>query len=281
MWLCEGDPVAPADYDSYLHGVKDKHAFLKYGRDSLPSYFDIDLMINFIKDFLNDNQKLLEKVAKRQSWHDFTGTCDFCGAKVPNSELMMLDDGRMRCPECSKDAVDSTARFNEICAKVKQAFLTHLGIDFRNISHEACLVSAVELHKAAGREFSITNGYDIRALVGLAMNAQKNVFFVENGYKPDRTFGIIAHELTHIWQYNDDGFKKVRKTNEDLVEGLAVWTDLFLSEKNGAAGIDDQRTAWLARTDQYGRGLRFIMNNCPDDPYGYIRNEASKVQNDA
>ena len=158
----------------------------------------------------------------------------------------------------------------------EEAFLEHLGIDFSKIPYKANLVSAVELHKLRGRSFSITNGYDVRKLIGLARSRNDEIF-VENGYKPDETFGTIAHELTHIWEFNNPDFQKVIKTNEDLFEGLAVWTDLFLSEKNGSSDIETNRNSWLARKDEYGRGLRFIMDNCPDDPYGYIREKAKKI----
>ena len=41
----------PAVYDKYLERDPfDKMAFLKYGQKQLPAYFDIDLMINFIRD---------------------------------------------------------------------------------------------------------------------------------------------------------------------------------------------------------------------------------------
>ena len=129
-----------------------------------------------------------------------------------------------------------------------------------------------------GYKFSITNGYDIRRIVGLACDRELDKFYVENGYKPAKTFGIIAHEMTHIWEYNDPDFIEVRKNNEDLVEGLAVWTDLFLSEKNGSTTTEEDRKHWLARDDEYGRGFRFIMTNCPDDPYGYIRDTAKKTK---
>ena len=83
--------------------------------------------------------------------------------------------------------------------------------------------------------------------------------------------------MTHIWEYNDADFKKLRKTNEDLVEGLAVWTDLYLTEKYGAKKMEDRMNGWIHREDEYGRGLRFIMENCPDDPYGYIREKAKEI----
>ena len=288
IWLTEGGPESdgpdtdsaqPCGYEEYLTGKKiDRFSFLKYGKKSLPSYFDIDLLINFIKDSFQNEATLNKPNAGRQSKLNVIGSCDFCGKKMRNNEMQRLDDGRMRCPDCSRDAIDTEEQFRNLCNKVKEAFLTHLGIDFSTIPHEAKFVSAVELHKLGDKTFSITNGYDIRKLVGLACNRDLDKFYVENGYNADKTFGIIAHEMTHIWEYNDPDFKKVRQTNEDLVEGLAVWTDLFLSEKEGATDIEARRAHWISRTDEYGRGLRFIMEHCPDDPYGYIHQQAKTVK---
>lgn len=268
----------PTVYDQYLERENfDKLSFLKYGREELPSYFDINLMINFIKDLFEDDSELKKVNTERQTKNDVIGTCDFCGEKFKNGDMQRLDDGRMRCAECSEGAIDTEQQFNEMVEKVRNAFLTHLGINFSGIVYNAKLVSAVELHKLGGYQFSITNGYDVRELIGLACDRKLDEFYVENGYKPDKTFGIIAHEMTHIWEYNNDNFKRVRQTNEDLVEGLAVWTDLFLSEKNGATNIEAHRNSWLARDDKYGQGLRFIMENCPEDPYGYIREKAKTL----
>ena len=275
VWLTE-EPAMPEGYIEYLNRKDaDKMSFLKYGNKSLPSYFDLDLAINFIRDhFTTPTDDLIRIQQNRHSNTNITGYCDFCRKKMKNSEMQQLSDGRMRCPDCSVDAVDTEEQFQQIYAQVKQAFKSYLGIDFSKITHLAKFVSAVELHKAAGYEFSITNGYDVRKLVGVAFDTNVDEFYVENGYKPDKTFGIIAHEMTHIWEYNDADFQKVRQTNEDLVEGLAVWTDLFLCEKSGMTDTEERRSGWLARDDEYGRGLRFIMDNCPTDPYAYIREKA-------
>ena len=285
IWLSEGEPINPDGYKAYLNRTDfDKLSFLKYGTKSLPyelynkqpkPYFDIELLINFIKDYfsLNDDNKDFSK--KRQ--YDFMGQCDFCAKEMKNSEMDRLDDGRMRCKECGKDAVDTEAQFKQLCDQVKELFKNHLNIDFSTIPHSAQLVSAVKLHILGNEKFSITNGYDARELVGLACDRKDDIFYVENGRKPDDTLGIIAHEMTHIWQYNNDDFKKVKSTDERWVEGLAVWTDLFLSGKNGATDIEERRSRWLLRTDKYGLGLNFIMDTCPDDPYGYIHNLAAKI----
>lgn len=279
LWLTEGNPVAPDGYDEYLFATKqDKLSFLKYGKDSLPSYFDIDLLINFIRDFFCEKDKnVLQGVTERNKRQDVFGTCDFCRDEMKNSEMQRLTDGRMRCPKCSDGAIDRNEQFQQLCSKVKMAFQTHLNIDFSRIDFKAKLVPAVELHKEYGYVFSITNGYDARKIVGLASDADVDTIYVENGYKADKTFGIIAHEMTHIWEYNNEEFKKVCAVNNDLVEGLAVWTDLFLCEKEGMDKIEELRNSWLSRDDEYGRGLRFIMDNCPNDPYSYIRDKAKSM----
>jgi hypothetical protein len=277
LWLSEG-PGYPDGYIEYLNRKNlDKLSFLKYGKAEMLDFFDLDLTINFIRDhFTTEKDNLMQMQEKRQTNTDVNGECDFCGKKMKNSEMQRLGDGRMRCPDCSVDAIDTDAQFKEVCEKVKAAFVTHLGIDFSVIPHKSRLVSAVELHKAGGYKFSVTNGYDVRKIVGLACDKETDVYYVENGYKPNETFGIIAHEMTHIWEYNNDDFKKIGVTNEDWVEGLAVWTDLFLSDKEGMASMEERKEAWLARDDEYGRGFKLIMENCPDDPYGYIKKEAKK-----
>lgn len=278
IWLTE-EPFTPEGYEDYLHrNSPDKLAFLKYGREKLPPYFDIDLAINFIRDHFSVNNKDLTTLQrKRNPQNQGMGYCDFCQKKMPNSEMTRLSDGRMRCPDCSVDAIDTEEQFQEQCDKVKDAFLKHLGIDFSTIQHKAHLVSAVELHRAVGKPFSITNGYDVRKLLGFAQNTRPDEFYVENGYSSYKTFGTIAHEMTHIWQFNDPDFKKLKAENELWVEGLAVWTDLFLSQKNGNPDVEVSREAWLSMDNNYGKGLKFILDHCPDDPYSYIHKTAQTI----
>ena len=277
LWLTE-ESNFPDGYIEYRNRSNyDKLTFLKYGNSELPLYFDLDLAINFIKDqFKTKGDNLFQMQIDRQANNSIMGCCDFCRTMMKNCDMQRLDDGRMRCPDCSKDAIDTEEQFQQLCNEVKKAFQTHLDIDLSRITFHAKLVSAVVLHKKSGHVFSVTNGYDVRKFIGLACDRDVDSIYVENGYKPNETYGIIAHEMTHIWEYNDADFQKIRKTNEDWVEGLAVWTDLFLSEKNGM-DVEGLRRGWLMRDDEYGRGLRLIMNTCPDDPYGYIRKMAQTI----
>ena len=210
IWLTEGKQVRPAGFVAYLNQKKpDNLTFLKYGRDHLPEYLDVDLLIRFIKDFYEDGKALQKAVQDRQGQNDSVG---------------------------DSSAVDTNAQPNAVYEKVKTMFRDYLGIDFGWIPHKAPV-------------------------------------FSDTGYP----FNAMVREMTYIWENYNENFKKVRKVNGDLVEGLAVWTDLYLSERNGALDIAWRRAQYLAKNDKPGRGLKFIMDHCPNDPYGYIQQMAKGI----
>lgn len=61
-WLKEDKQFATDTYDSYLSREnQDKLSFLKYGRDQLPSYFDVDLLIDFIESFFCDKDQNIRR----------------------------------------------------------------------------------------------------------------------------------------------------------------------------------------------------------------------------
>lgn len=151
---------------------------------------------------------------------------------------------QVREDECDFLAVDASGQYNAVYEKVKTMFRDYLGVDFGWIPHKPQLVAAMKKHSAEG------------------MN------------KADFVFSAMVREMTYIWENNNDSFKKVKKTNKDLVEGLAVWTDLFLSEKNGDATVAWRRSACLTKDNAYGRGLKYILYKCPENPYAYIQRVA-------
>ena len=207
IWLTEGNTVKPDGFDAYLNqNQTDKLAFLKYGRDRVPAYFDIDLLIHFIKDFYEDGKALQKAVQDRQSQNGF-------GSDAP--------------------AVNTNGPTNAVYERVKTMFRDYLGIDFGWIPHRVPVC-----------------------------------------HKTSDPFSAMVREMTFIWEDSNDNFKKVSATNEDLVEGLAVWTDLYLSEKNGATNVAWRRASFLTKNTKGGRGLKFILYNCSDDPYGYIQRMA-------
>lgn len=65
LWLKDGAPETADGYQSYLTGKQDKSAFLKYGRESLPAYFDIDLLISFLDDFFCDSDQTIRPAASQ------------------------------------------------------------------------------------------------------------------------------------------------------------------------------------------------------------------------
>ena len=57
------------------------------------------------------------------------------------------------------------------------------------------------------------------------------------------------------------------------IEKIGNKTPLMVANK---PNIDALRKGWLARTDEYGIGLQFIMEHCPEDPYKYIRDNQGR-----
>lgn len=274
-WLTEKDSLTPKYFSQYLTRPSglDHQAFLRYGRQNLPKYLDVELLLNFIRDFFDDvssrrHDSRLKYLSSSESGGRFE--CDFCGREFEVSQLTQLSDGRMRCMDCSQNAIDTDEQFHALCREAENLFMKHLGVDFSKIPYTGHLVSAVELHRLYGAPFNITRGYDVRKILGFARDSRHDEFFVENGNKHDETLSIICHEMTHVWQFNTPQFTKFRDDKKLWVEGLAVWTDLFLMEKYGRPNIEQLRKAWLEKDDEYGNGLRLILSTCPNDPYGYI-----------
>ena len=59
QWLKEGESVPAGEgYKSYLTKKNlDRYSFLKYGRETLPDFFDVDILIDFIRDFFCDGDQ--------------------------------------------------------------------------------------------------------------------------------------------------------------------------------------------------------------------------------
>lgn len=58
LWLSKGEGESAKGYRSFLNGKnQDRYSFLKYGRDTLPPYFDVDLLINFLRDYFCENDQ--------------------------------------------------------------------------------------------------------------------------------------------------------------------------------------------------------------------------------
>ncbi len=71
------------------------------------------------------------------------------------------------------------------------------------------------------------------------------------------TLAAVVHELTHIWQFDNLDYKKMKKEHGLLlVEGHAVWTEIRCLAHRGIGAKYCELQA--SREDEYGRGYQMV-----------------------
>lgn len=180
--------------------------------------------------------------------------CDYCGERL-SLQFHEIDDGREQCDLCHKSSVEylGISYKNLVDDSIKYLEETYsIKID-QDLAVE--IVKPKTLAKELGITFEPTSGYDHRA-VGLAISGETKRILIEDAAPVFRAMGVIVHELTHIWQFQNLDFSKM---NDDLVkiEGHAKWVQLtFVEEKypNQKEYVEMEKK----RNDEYGNGYRYV-----------------------
>lgn len=186
--------------------------------------------------------------------------CDFCGAEIYGVEYETLADGRDRCLNCSRTAIKTEEEFKKIFEEVKRNMESAFSIKF-NCGIRVEMVNAKTLHKRLGHAFVATPGADGRIL-GVAIKDKNGyTLLVENGSPRMASMLTMAHELTHIWQYQNWNDKEIRRMYGDdmrleIYEGMAKWVEIqyaYLINEPATAKREEIITSY--RNDEYGRGF--------------------------
>ncbi|MCX6305402.1 MAG: hypothetical protein NT040_10560 [Bacteroidetes bacterium] len=281
LWLEEEPMNHQPGFAGYVcRDNPDKKAFLRYGGTQLPGYLDLTLLRDFIMhNYPLGEERWYELQKNRRKLPDTAyAECDFCRAEFKTGELLVLNDGRMRCTTCSDGAVDTKEAFDALHQQAKQLYRDHLGIDFSAFPYDALFVSATELHEKYGKPFHITMLYDVREAIGVAFDQANDFILVEDGYKPLRVLSTIIHEMGHIWQYQaiDNNRMTSDQDDQNLTEGSTVWAEWFLLGKAGhQPDAEEYLNSRMNSEDKYGDGIRYVMKVCPDNPFEYMRRKYS------
>ena len=251
--------------------------YLLYGQQGEPSLLDIKGTGEYISSVfrnknntlrqVRDGRKTAMTIERRYRPNRANARfCDFCGVEILGVEYETLADGRDRCINCSRTAVKTVEDLVRIFNNVKRNMESSFGVKIQ-AGVRVELVNTRTLQKEAGNVFVPTKGFDPR-VVGLAVHNKDGFrLLVETGAPRIRTILTIAHELTHIWQYQNWNRKKIRsmygKALElEIYEGMAKWAEIqyaYLINEIPIAKREEINTAY--RNDEYGRGfLRFRMN---------------------
>jgi hypothetical protein len=302
-WLLEENtqdsrPGEPACLENQILPAAD---FFRYGaaeRDPALGFADLLGVLRqiapwFGADALSLHRRQSLNVGEALVWVDpdaVTGQaeCDFCGAAIDSVEWQTLpEDGRIRCMDCSAFGVDSLAQLQILYVLVRRFFTQNLKQDLIENIH-VTLANQADLARQSGGTFIPTAGFDPRA-VGLAIARSgvdargRHEIWIESGFSPEETAATLAHELTHIWQYNHLDHEKIRqKIGNELLEGHAVWvSNAFLNEQSAHPDANFDRTrlatarqaAQVAtqRDDIYGQGHALLAKLIgTDDPFAWL-----------
>lgn len=256
------------DYLSwYLAKNAPKNDFLSYGLSSHPDWLALNETRNLLNDLLSHLPRTLREeredfyknqAEKEQSGHGKTlRICDFCGRPLSAMSFEVLDDGRERCEECKKTAVNKLEDLRQVYWQARNWLISKFQLTTLRKTISIKFTNAQTIQEFSGERFIPTASFDPRT-VGIAVKEGEDMtIFIENGQPYHLTLATTVHELTHIWQYDHlDYNKMIEDHGLKLIEGHAKWTEIFCLKDKGI-GIT-YRNQEKKRNDEYGQGYRMI-----------------------
>lgn len=251
--------------------------YMMFGMKGEPSSLDLVGTGKYLSKLLNGNDNALKQVREGREIAKYieknfrpdksnSRYCDFCGTEILGVEYDTLIDGRCRCVTCSKTAVKTEEEFKTLFVDVCRNMESFFGIKIlAGINVE--MVNAKRLHKALGMTFT-PQGKNNGRVLGVAIKSDNGFkLLIENGSPRIKSIMTMAHELTHIWQYQNWNARQIRKTygkklELEIYEGMAKWVEIqyaYLINEHAVAKREEIITAY--RQDEYGRGfLRYRSN---------------------
>lgn len=247
-----------------------KHCFLKYGYEEVDSFLDLSGTAAYLAAYgydrnplqqVRDNEKAAEEYAKAYDPNKAGAHfCDFCGVELAGGEYEVLKDGRERCNHCSSTALRTGEDFKEVFKMVLRNMEIFYGIKI-NAAIKVRMTDAKSIAKHFGEEFVPTPGVDGRTLGFAQKDASGYSLYIENGSPRLAAMATIAHELTHIWQYQNWDDKAIiaaygPQNRLEVYEGMAKWVEIqYLLYLNETAYGKREQIRTMLRQDEYGRGF--------------------------
>ncbi len=259
---------------SRKHTTYKDEAFLQFGF----GHFDSRLKLDEIRKYLtargfadNEYRKARLRDAMEDSMIDLQAEthCDFCGMPLTGVSFEQLNDGRIRCNDCSSTAINSVQEFTKLyyqCQTLMEGFFDiHFDVDI-----DVKLADAKKIARGWGGVYKPTSEVDERVLGFARQMFGKFDIFVENGSPRLETISTLVHEMTHIWQYTNWDEKELKKKypkqdNRDMIyEGMAVWVSIqFLYMIGEYSYARKKEILTLNRGDVYGEGYKLFLQKYP------------------
>lgn len=257
-----------------------RECFLKFGFEEIDGRIQIDEVRKYlrVRGWSNNSLTLARKrdvFAKNQLDTNAMNQCDFCGLPLSGVSYDRLNDGRVRCNNCSSSAITDVGDFKGLFYRTLDMMEDFFGVRYK-VPISVKMVDARTIAKGAGMVFRPSTKVANRILGFAQRKGEKYSLLIENGSPRLVTIDNIVHELTHIWQYvnwNDKeiasiyqmGKKSCTSIAKDIVyEGMAMWVSVQYLYQIGETYYAAQQEAMAEmRQDAYGAGFRLYAEQYP------------------
>jgi len=257
-----------------------RECFLKFGFEEMDSRVRADELYRYlrVRGWCNN---ALTQARKREVFSktdiDLAAVdqCDFCGVPLSGVSFDRLNDGRVRCNDCSSSAISSVEDFRGLFYRSMAMMENFYSIRFRD-PVSVKMSDARTVAKSANMVFRPSTKMTSRALGYAQRKRGKFSMVLENGSPRLATICTMVHELTHIWQYINwkdgqvDSIYGLHEqactafANDIVYEGMAVWASIqYLYQIGETYYAAQQEELADSRNDAYGIGFRLYKEQYP------------------
>ena len=257
-----------------------KECFMKFGYEEIDGRLHIEELLKYLRVRGWTNNALTQARTKdvfdkKELDLEAENHCDFCGRPISGASYDMLNDGRIRCNDCSASAISSAEELKTLFYQVLELMEAFYGISYR-VPVSVTTADARTVAKGAGMIFKPSTELAER-VIGYAQSKHgKYSIMIENGSPRLVAADVMVHELTHIWQYInwdketvkkifDMGDEKLTLIAVDLVyEGMAVWAAVqYLYQAGETQYASQLESIAERRKDVYGWGFILYREQYP------------------
>ena len=270
--------LIPEENSEYL-----RRCFLRLGFDEIDSRFDLEGLAVYMNRHgwsNNDLTRSRKREPEEYPVMDLNAEliCDFCQKPLTGVSFEKLQDGRIRCSECSRTAINSVEEFRELAERTEVMMENIYNITYKKVIH----IETADAHtiaRASGGIFKPGPGFAARVLGFARRQGDRYSILIENGSPRLASIETFSHEMTHIWQYLNWDDKEIVKLYGNqtvrliVYEGMAVWASIQLLYSIGETDFAREREMiYASRQDEYGEGFRLYRAK-----YGFVTNGDAPV----
>lgn len=251
-----------------------RECFLKFGFEEIDHRLKLDDLVKYLR-VRGCGNNALTKARKRELFSDdatdlsAVNHCDFCGVPLSGVSYERLNDGRVRCNDCSASAISTTQDFETLFHRILTMMEGFFGASYHVPIH-AKMADARAVARGSGAIFRPSAGVASRVLGFAKRRGKKYSLIVENGSPRLAAIDTMVHEMTHIWQYlnwkDADIRKRYGKHRNRLIvyEGMACWAAVqFLYSMGEIYYAERAEDVLSQREDEYGIGFLLYRERYP------------------